>query len=343
MSSIAHEKQLQDLQFSFPDGSMHSQINSLLGSLRFLGIPVKKHWLFGASGLSFLFRIDDRIDIAPEMHELPYSRMYELVQNLGVRIGGVSGYGEGGSYVELAAAAWEQARMAIDRGCPCFGRGIQYGLNETALVYGYDKEGYFSDCWRNRGKHTPWDRIGEGLSLAEYSLQDHAEKQHKGYVDLHWMEPAPAAGDKKTVREALELAVSFAEEPERWVRPTTKTGVAALNALTAALADNKVDGWLFSWSAGMWRESFSNGAEFLQEARSRLGMDSSASFHEAIESYRLLAQRFKKLTELYPFPAAEGIIADTEQRRMAVETLQEAVPVMAASVQALAGVVEELR
>ncbi|MFE5322083.1 hypothetical protein ACFQ88_25750 [Paenibacillus sp. NPDC056579] len=312
------------------DGSRSnlSIINAYSASFKYWGRSYSHSpWLYGAIGLPFLFRVGDEVNSAPVLNELPYSRMVALLNNLGVRVQGISETAEGAKLQQLRGQAWEAAKRAIAAGYPCFGRGFDFNYGETSVVQGYDESAacYIISCWHDT-KSVPAQMLGE----------------RDGLIDLHWMMPdGEPEDDVRTVREALQLAVEFADG--RLTGPGTRAGSAAYEHWTAKLRQGAVDGWFFAYHTHEWDTCRTNGLKFLQKAKERLGEAAEDAIDDAILRFGRVRDLFHQVYELFPWEQPRGLIEDTERRLQAAGLLDEAKQADAAAIESFRNVANVLQ
>ncbi|WP_409340743.1 hypothetical protein [Paenibacillus sp. MBLB4367] len=305
-----------------------ASINAYSVCLQELGSPYAfTPWLYGATGIPFLFRTGDDVNTAPVLHELPYGRMVAQLQNLGVQVEGVSAVAEGETLDRLRRESWEACRIAIGSGFPCFGRGFVFNGGETSIVQGYDDKdaAYICSCW-NGTTTVEWQSLGE----------------RDGLVDIHWMRRNGQTEEnvRKTVADALQLAVEFAAG--KLTGPQTYTGNRAYRRWSAELRKGAVDGWFFAYNTHEWDTCRSNGYKFLLKAKERLGSETPEALERAIESFGLVRDRFHRIYELFPWEQPRGLIEDTERRLEAAALLEEADAYDSATIAAFREVVEAL-
>ncbi|MCR2805764.1 hypothetical protein [Paenibacillus soyae] len=283
-------------------------------------------WLYGAMGAPFLFRTVEDVNTEPVLHELPHERIVGLLNNLGVRVEGMSEVASGERLAALREEAWNTVRDKVDRGIPCFGRGFYFSYGETSVVQGYNAaEGtYIISCWHDI-QSVPRHTLGE----------------RDGLVDLYWMtSDGQTEDDRRTVRDALALAVEYAEG--RLTSEDTYVGVAAYGHWVEQLRKGAVDGWFFAYAAHEWDTLKTHGYKFLEEAKVRLGTQAPAALDQAIREFKAVQARIHQVYELFPWSQPRGLITDTERRLEAARLLEEAAPHDAAAIEAFRSVVDEL-
>lgn len=283
-------------------------------------------WLYGAIGFPFLFRTIEDVNTEPVLHDLPHERIVGLLNNLGVRVEGMSEVASGERLTALREEAWNTVREKVDRGIPCFGRGFYFSYGETSVVQGYDaaEETYIISCWHDIK-----------------SVLRHTLGERDGLVDLHWMtRGGRAEDDRRTVRDALALAVEYAEG--RLTSADTYVGAAAYRHWAEQLRKGAVDGWFLAYAAHEWDTVKTHGFKFLTEAKERLGVGAPSALDRAIREFGAVQVRIHQVYELFPWSQPRGLIADTERRLEAARLLEEAGPHDVAAIEAFRSVVDEL-
>lgn len=304
-----------------------SNINAYSAALMHLGSEyAHTPWLYGAIGTPFLFRVVEDVNTEPVLYELPHSRIAKLLNNLGVRVEGLSAVAKGEELDKLRVDAWNAVTTAISAGFPCFGQGFYFSYGETSVVQGYDEaeEAYIISCWHGT-KLIPKNSLGE----------------RDGLIDVHWMMPnGEEEDDRRTVREALRMAVEFSKG--KLTGAHTMVGGSAYDHWVSQLRQGTVDGWFFAYNAHEWDTCRSNGYKFLIEAKQRLGNGAPQALDNAIDSFSVVREKFNQVYNLFPWEQPRGLIEDTERRLEAAKLLEEAKPYDAAVIDAFDRVVGEL-
>ncbi|MDF2713971.1 MAG: hypothetical protein K0R28_896 [Paenibacillus sp.] len=283
-------------------------------------------WLYGAIAAPFMFRIIDNVNSAPILNELPHNHIVALLNNLGVRVDGFCAVAEGKELDLLRKEAWDAARRAIDSGYTCFGRGFYFDHGETSVVQGYDEASseYIVSCWHGT-KSIPWQSLGE----------------RDGLIDLHWMSPeGREEDDRRTVRDALRLAVEFADG--RHTGPQTRVASAAYDHWVSELGKGNVDGWFFAYHTHEWDTCRTNGYKFLIEAKRRIGSAAPVALDDAIDCFGAVREKTNQVYQLFPWEQPRGLIEDGDRRLEAAKLLKEAKHHDAAAIDAFRAVVESL-
>jgi hypothetical protein len=304
-----------------------SNINAYSAALKLWGSTYPyTPWLYGAIGTPFMFRVVEDVNTAPVLYELPHSRITSLLNNLGVRVVGMSETAHGEALNRLRGESWDAVRKAVDAGYTCFGQGFYFNYGETSVVQGYDEaeSAYVISCWHGT-KLIPRQSLGE----------------RDGLVDVHWMMPGGREeDDRRTVRDALRLAAEFAGGGLTGAQ--TMVGGAAYDHWVSELRKGTVDGWFFAYNTHEWDTCRTNGYKFLLEAKQRLGSGSPEALDDAIKSFGMVREKFNLVYKLFPWEQPRGLIEDTERRLEAAKLLEEAKPCDAAAIDAFRKVADDL-
>ncbi|MFD0872212.1 hypothetical protein [Paenibacillus residui] len=366
---LGHQTMLEGLRYH--GMSCMSPFNTYRGIVNYYGIACSDAWLQGITGRPLLFAMHERINVHDFCIPLPERRLVELFGNIGLDIGGVEGCARGEAYRSLLREAWDAARKAIDEGWACFGRAVDFPGGEYSIIRGYDRDGYYTSSWHGPSERTiPWTMYGLGQCPCEpctarrVNFQDEGpvrtvcrcdecqrnqqrgailSPQEEGEVRLYWTKPKPAPGDRTAVREALQLAVEFADPAGKWAQPGMVTGPDAFDVLIRALEKGQYDGWYLGLHANAWRELRHSGWRFLIEVKERLNDPAlDAAFDAAIGYAAKLNEAFGQLNEMFPWMQPFGPIPDVERRYAAADLMRGAKQAEIGAVQAYRRLVELL-
>jgi len=293
--------------------------------LEYLGIDVSPAWLWGASGYAFFMNVAD--NFCPSSMFTHEFQMHRLGKNVGYVAEHVAGGKGEEQFAHGQERAWDTARKAIDDGFPCLAWEWEW-----LLVHGYGEAGYYV-----QGRV---DDAGDG-PLAWRKLGD----TPVGWLALVVVRPGAATDDVTTVKQALEFAVEFWENPGKWTT-RDRGGSAGYDQWIAALAAGHTGGEA-GRTAAIHAQCRQYAAGFLREAKERLDSDLGLVFDEAIAHYDEVAQNLKTVSELFPYPITqeqeEELQARDEQRcPKAIECLSAAKGAEAAGVAALKKITSRL-
>lgn len=317
-------KELANLKW---DPSWVSHLGCVKGCLDYLGIELSKGWLYGGTGHAFVINMHE--EVCPSGPTAWKSVMlFDLAENLGYTVQGVFGSKHAGDLRGLQERAWAFARAAIDQGLPCYGWELE--LPEYYLIHGYDDVGYYFSgpgCVEGKGP-KPWDELGAtGI----------------GMVELYGVSPGEAADDATAVRRALTSVLAHARNPEGWIFPKYRSGLAGYELWIRSVRAGTASSMGMWYNAAVWEECRRYGVEFLKEANQRLDARLGPLLDETLAHYQLVAEQLKTVTELYATPGAEDIpIEVNDASRAAVEALAVAREAEAAGLDGLGRLVTEL-
>jgi CubicO group peptidase (beta-lactamase class C family) len=259
-------------------------LGCIKGCLNYLNKPVPDAWLYGATGCAFMINIHKNV--------YPYSvgrwdkeKFYQLGKNIGYETENIVGENSRGDFRSQQMNVWDTVRKAIDNNFPCYG----YPLSTTPeiyLIYGYGQCGYY---YKGVGSEN-----GDGPKLwKELGLPDH-------YFEIHIVKPCEPAHAVKTIKDALNFAIEFSSDTNKWIGPEFKSGPAAYDQWIAALRDGNADAFGNAFNALVWSECRSYAAPFLTEAKNLVNPNLHSLFDEAILHYQKAAENLQKVSGLFP-------------------------------------------
>ncbi|MCX7022831.1 MAG: hypothetical protein NTW26_11290 [bacterium] len=305
-----------------------SHLGALKGCLDYLGLNVSEPWLFGATGHAFILNIHETVcpsgPTAWNTHPLR-----ELGKNLGYTAEGVFALKGDSDFAEKQKSAWEMVRRALDESRPCYGWELE--IPEFYVIHGYDEAGYhYSGPRRETGRGPkPWASLGSTPI---------------GCVEVYALKKGDPADDLTTVRDALAFVLEHARNPEKWVYPGYRAGLAGYDAWIKAVADNTAEGFGMAYNSVAWYTCRSNGVKFLEEAKGRIGGDTGPLFDEAARHYRTAAENLRIVADTFPFFALKPAYIEYEDRRKtAIEALTRAREAEAAGLGALGELLARLK
>lgn len=285
-----------------------THLGCVQGCIEFLGLDVSDAWLFGGTGHAFIINVHEQV--CPSGPTAWMTAMLgELGTNLGYVVDCVFGRKSEPGFAEKQQYAWKFAKQAIDQGLPCYGWELE--MPEFYVVYGYDERGYlYSGPGCDEGKGPkPWREFGD---------------TEIGIVEMYSVAPGEPADDAKTVRDALSFALEFAENPDKWILPNYRAGLAGYDNWINALETGSADGFGMAYNAAVWNECRALAPVFLEEAKVRLDQH-AALFAEAKQHYDVVAQNMQTVTDTFPFDGLDPThIKDPSRCESAVAALKAA-------------------
>jgi hypothetical protein len=228
------------------------------GCLDYLGLPASDAWLWGGTGHAFVLNIHKTL--CPSGPTAWVSRqLFELANGLGYDIKGVFAqeWVNAEAYAAKQREAWDFARVALDRGLPCYGWEVRPYIPDYFVIPGYDEVGYYyGGYWGDAGGGpTPWETLG-------------THDVHM--IEVYSVEPHPPVAPAQVVRAALTAAVDLAERRNGRILPEYATGPAGF-ALWAESLESGLAAYEGSvYNAQVWGECRALAVGFLREAREKL-------------------------------------------------------------------------
>ncbi len=285
-----------------------SHLGCLKGCLEFLGLDVSEAWLFGATGHAFIINIHEVVcPSGPTAWDT--EMLFRLGKSIGYTTDGIWASRADGDFAEKQRLAWENTRLAIDQGLPCY--GWELDIPEYYVIYGYDHTGYYFSgprCDSGKGP-KPWQKLGDS---------------HIGVLGMFTVKPGKALDDVATVREALAFALEHSQSPPKWIFPKYKAGLAGYDNWIRALENGSAHTLGMAYNTAVWSECRNFAVPFLKEARERLGGELTSSFDGAAREYEIVAQNLKKVSETFPFPPTGDEMNDADRCRTALKYLRAA-------------------
>lgn len=306
-----------------------SHLGCIKGCLDYLGVEISDAWLFGGTGHAFIINMSNNKDSCPSGPTAwKTMKLFELGENLGYQVDGLFGSKYEEDLSSLQQRAWEFARTAIDGGLPCYGWELE--VPEFYVVYGYDESGYYYSgpgCDDGKGP-KPWKELGDS---------------EIGVIEMYSVKSGDVSEDSTIICEALSLALEHAQNPEKWIFPNYRSGLAGYEAWIRAVENGSAIRMGLAYNAAVWEECRRFGVEFLKEAKQRLGNEHNEVFDDAISHYEIVAEHLKEITALYPFgDLSEAPIGVNQTSQTAAEALKSANEAEAAGLQALESILAAL-
>jgi len=266
-------KKLDDLSAEMTYvGDLH--LGCLKGSLDYLGIPVSRPWLAGATAQAFVIAIAEEVCLSSVSCCLEEAYLNGTMTRLGENLGYHLEYhrfaGDDPKVDEKRDHGWNRLREAIDAGHPCYG----YYNFCYQLYVGCDDDGFY---------------IGPGATNAGQgpcSLQDSG--------DLCIVSPSPSSvsGDRQAVKDGLVFALEHAHAGDAGHPHDLDAGLA----YGASAYDRWIAAMEVGKESGTWRaidhyvRCRDLAVQFLAEAEDRLGEDFAATVREARAMYQHVAE-----------------------------------------------------
>ena len=202
----------------YPGDHAVLHIACLQGCLDYLGAGLSYTWLCGGTGHAFIINIHAEVDVQG-VNDWDPQMLFALASNLGYRCRGLK---DEGLPRDAPLAIQQQYGRALvqrylDAGRPCYGFCVDPTNPDYSPICGYDEGGYY---YTHIGTDCPagpiaWEKLG-ALWL--------------DWVEVYGVERCEPASDATVVRDALSMALRFAEGPPEWIRPEARSGLAAFAA-----------------------------------------------------------------------------------------------------------------
>jgi len=271
----------------YPSDHAVLHIACLQGCLDTLGAGLSYPWLCGGTGHAFIINVHAEVDVQGTNDWDP-AMLFELAPNLGYRCTGLRGEATslGGDLAAQQQAGRELIERFLDRGQPCYGFCVDPENPDYSPICGYDEGGYY---YTHIGTDTPsgpiaWEKLGT---------------MWLDWVEVYGVELCEPADDATVVRDALTIALRFAEGPPEWIRPAARSGLAAFAAWADYLEQGTALLLHHDWNLQVWLDCRETAVAFLTEAKSRL-RQAKDEFDAAIAQYRIVADRLREARELMP-------------------------------------------
>jgi hypothetical protein len=306
-----------------------SQLGAVQSAADYYQIPLTATKIYGCTGLAFLMVIDEAC-VQPNAGP-PEPEIFRLVGNLGMHIEGIHQYAEGDWFTKLQAAAWEQAKAAIDAGKPVFAKNIAQG-NQTSVITAYNEVGYYVDSWHtgfeNWQEVIPWGMLGLSRCPCINCVKDRAIREAgeetSGLISLHAASRIAAQDDRIAISEALHYALdlidkgSYEEFGKKYI-----VGPNAIAHWIDVIGNNRGSKFYFALIIEVLSEARHHAGLFLTELKQDHGLSNSV-LDEAIRIYGNIAAKVKVLKDRFPYEQPRESFNE-EEREEVVSALSEIV------------------
>ncbi|REE83895.1 hypothetical protein A8990_11674 [Paenibacillus taihuensis] len=298
---------LDNYRFSGLDSSLVGAIKSVTD---YYGLPLTASWIYGMTGLAFLFVLDE--NMTEPNGGPPVPKVLRLARNIGVDIEGFHVYADGEEFTRLQQEAWDKAREAIAAGQPVFAKNIDI-RNQFSVVYGYDDNGYYRYNWHTGYELSedviPWNLLGLSRCTCIHCVNNRERAEAGGditggLVSLHCGRAVEAEDDHASFKQALEFVIAINEQGTyqcEWSGKTYLVGERAYERWLEGLADGSLSQYFFSLFIEILNESRSHAVQFLTEVRERLAESNQALIDELTRTYNEISAKFSILRDTYPY------------------------------------------
>lgn len=271
----------------YPSEHAVLRIACLQGCLDYLGSGLSYPWLCGGTGHAFIINIHAEVDVRG-INDWDPQMLFELARNLGYRCTGLRGEATslGGDLAAQQQAGRDLIQRHIDRGQPCYGFCVDPENPDYSPICGHGEGGYYYTHIGTDAASGPiaWKKLGT---------------MWLDWVEVYGVELCEPASDDVVVREALTMALRFADGPPEWIRPAARSGLAAFAAWADYLEQGTALVLHHDWNLQVCLDCRETAVLFLAEAKSRLGK-AEDEFDAAIAQYRIVADRLREARGLVP-------------------------------------------
>jgi len=280
------------------------QLGGMKSCLDFLGIDMSLPWLAGATAHAFLLSVDKVM--CPSCPSCVWAGNTERLVKLARNIGVALEYVHGPGEAADRKEAWDFVKNAIDNGRPCYG--------PRAVCWGYDDVGYYLN---DAKEPKPWQ---EGITF---------------WTEVYSVQKTEPADEITTVRDTLALVI--------WWSQAGGSELAYDNWI-CAIAEQRVNCQHGGQCAArVWSELRRLAAQFLDEAKQRVGIaetdqffdDARGHYREVCENLEPVAHRFRVET----ISEHQQQLADEAVRNEVVGQLKAAKAAESAALKALERIV----
>lgn len=283
-----------------------SHLGCHLGCIDYLGLDISRAWAFGGTGHAFAINIHE--ELCPSGPTAWRTEQVDhLAGNVGYLVEGVDGHRSHRDFDAKQKIAWALVTGCIDTDVPCY--GWELAMPEWYVITGYDDDGYYYS--------------GPGSDEAQMPLpSEELARTEIGWLSVKCVLPCTPSPDADVVREALQFALDHAGG--KHTLPNYVSGPAAFELWTEALERGTASRFGAGYNGECWRECREMAAQFLREARPRVGREEGL-FDAAIDHYDAVAAALAQVVERVPFRCADEVPDDeTAQDADAAAMLREA-------------------
>jgi len=314
-----------------------SRAACLRAAAKYLGNEASDGWLYGATGYAFALNVHEAMCPSGPT-AWPDHRCDELAANIGLKTTLHVAEKNDSTFPMKQQQFFAAVKQAIDGDRPCF--GWEMDGPEHYPICGYDEAGNYVYVGFDNQPHTMHhSKLGDtGIGVAAVAV----------------VQPCERTDDRKTVRDALNLAAELAAGGYSF-GGKYHSGQAGYDAWIAALrneellAAEETVGLGNAYNAQCWAECSAHVVPFLAEAKKRLadeGLD--PLFDDAIAQYATVADRLSSVARAFPFDAGkakemlERLRTKLALRKHAVAALTEAKAAEDKGLTALGKIVQRL-
>lgn len=274
------------------------------GCSEYLELDISRAWIFGGTGHAFAINVHEELcPSGPTAWKV--GQVDHLAANIGYLVEGVTGHVSERDFEAKQKIAWALVAGCIDTGMPCY--GWELAIPEWYVITGYDEGGYYFS--------------GPGADEAQMPLDpEKLARTGIGWLSVHCVVPCRPSPDEEIVTAAIEFALDHAAG--EYCHENYSAGLAAFELWASALESGKANRFGAGYNGECWRECRAMAAEFLREAKERVGREAGL-FDEALQHYEAVADALSRVVARIPFEMAADEAA-TVQDAEAAAMLREA-------------------
>ncbi len=261
------------------------------GCGEYLELGISRAWIFGGTGHAFAINIHEELcPSGPTAWKT--EQVDHLAANIGYLVEGVTGHVSERDFEAKQKIAWALVTGCIDTGMPCY--GWELAIPEWYVISGYDDGGYYYS--------------GPGADESRMPLDpQELARTEIGWLHVNCVVPCRPSPDEEIVTAAIEFALDHAAG--KYLHEHYSAGPEALELWASALESGKANRFGAGYNGECWRECRAMAAEFLREAKARLGRETGL-FDEAVEHYATVADALSRVVERIPFEMAHDSDAE---------------------------------
>jgi hypothetical protein len=259
----------------------------------FLDLGLSRPWIYGGTGHAFALNVHE--ELCPSGPTAWNTDVVDhLAANIGYLVEGVDGQVTERDFEAKQRIAWALVTGCIDTGVPCY--AWELAIPEWYVIHGYDDGGYYYT--------GPMAEMGQ-MPLPSTQLA----RTEIGWLSVRCVVHCHPSSDEEIVAAALDFAFDNAAGAHRM--ENYSSGPEGFELWADALESGAASRFGAGYNGECWRECRVMAAEFLREAKQRLGREAGL-FDAAIEAYAAVGEALGRVVERIPFKAAENPEAEAE-------------------------------
>ncbi len=261
------------------------------GCTDYLGLDISRAWIFGGTGHAFALNIHEELCPSGPTAWMTDS-VDRLAANIGYLVEGVSGHISQRDFEARQKIAWALVTGCIDTDVPCYGWDL--AIPEWYVINAYDDDGYYFS--------------GPGADEATMPLgRDEIARTEIGWLQVNCVVRTTPSPDEEILCGAIGFALDNADG--KHLHENYVSGPAAFALWADSLEAGRAHRFGAGYNGECWRECRKMAAEFLREAKERIGRE-EALFDEAIAHYAAVADALGCVVERIPFKMPADLSAE---------------------------------